>query len=1001
MTSPLPIGHTAGLHMPVIAPAPEGAKAAAHYAAVLAATSVTATPTEYSGLEVAVSNPAFGGLFAMTGGLVTFIPPGKPLPTLGQEPSPGAGSLHLQTWAADIAFMSDKKKFPGVPPLFQVLYLNVRPDTVRTALGPWVRSLSEPALKAAWDSSVPYTPNLTQLQENYLDRIVRGDWSVLVRAGTPIGEAGYRDPSNPAAGCAFTLRSTDSAGSDLSPLLHVRGMPSLDPARWTGHPLIAQVANVVVPVDIHLQFEVWESGDVYRSLPAGVPVELVDYDPVLADDVLATELTDSQGRVHFTISNLPALGEQQPDLYFRVRTQGMQHAGHTLPDQWSTKGWNATDRSPGYYAAFAGTRLGNTSTPLVFRIGFDFHARLVYALGAKVPLAQKLAGTSISVTKGAATVQGSTSALGDNRLVGMTLRTAGDHTGYVITKVNPTGPTLTLNHPYMGKTDKGKAFDVYAPAPPGISVALWDADPDPSLDDSPIDPGDLGGIRIADLRTDKKGEVHGIRFDLAPGGNIYFEVSFEIQDPDPAVQLPRAYVAALTPYTWKTCALGTDRVAIMRNDSPSLGDSSRPLLLRCSEDKRNVYLYFLKCLRELHITFRELTAGAWKGVKDLRFHPFAPASSFSWPVGFVNLSSADHWDRQTIMHEIGHQLMWEELGVSSPGIAYEEIFGDLTMVHYDNLIYSRELALAEGWGNFVGHMFEPPGHSPPVNTLVRGPVSFVHGASAVTLTGGTPWNENWNLATLHVEGENTWYSVVGPPVSSAGSPPTTHQLTLDRPYEGSTGTGKRQWLHLPVYDKQTELWEPLFPTPPSAIDGKGERAEGAFTNALSLIFERQVKGAKIPETLNGDVLSTAPWLKSPPIRKSFLDLIWNPFKALRTAERQDSRQLFEKIKAGNTSVWHEVHAELQHVNIMPAVPSVASIVPSSGPAAGGQRVTITGDNFVRDADVLIGGKPASKVVVLSATKLEADTPPGTAGGATVVVHTLSGSGTQAGGYTYT
>ena len=84
-------------------------------------------------------------------------------------------------------------------------------------------------------------------------------------------------------------------------------------------------------------------------------------------------------------------------------------------------------------------------------------------------------------------------------------------------------------------------------------------------------------------------------------------------------------------------------------------------------------------------------------------------------------------------------------------------------------------------------------------------------------------------------------------------------------------------------------------------------------------------------------------------------------------------------------------------------PTFTSISPSSGPAAGGQTVTITGTNFITGAGattVTIGGTAATGVSVSTSTTLTATTPLGTAGSANVVVTTAGGSATGTGAYTY-
>jgi glucose/arabinose dehydrogenase len=83
-------------------------------------------------------------------------------------------------------------------------------------------------------------------------------------------------------------------------------------------------------------------------------------------------------------------------------------------------------------------------------------------------------------------------------------------------------------------------------------------------------------------------------------------------------------------------------------------------------------------------------------------------------------------------------------------------------------------------------------------------------------------------------------------------------------------------------------------------------------------------------------------------------------------------------------------------------PTVTSISPTSGPAAGGTPVTITGTNFVSGATVTLGGTAATSVVVVSSTTITATTAAHAAGTVNVVVtNTDTQSGTLINGYTYT
>ncbi len=82
-------------------------------------------------------------------------------------------------------------------------------------------------------------------------------------------------------------------------------------------------------------------------------------------------------------------------------------------------------------------------------------------------------------------------------------------------------------------------------------------------------------------------------------------------------------------------------------------------------------------------------------------------------------------------------------------------------------------------------------------------------------------------------------------------------------------------------------------------------------------------------------------------------------------------------------------------------PAVASVNPSSGPAAGGVSVTIEGSGFRTGASVTFGGSPATNVVVFGGTIITALTPPHLLGRVTVSVTNPDGqSASLENGYTY-
>ena len=83
-------------------------------------------------------------------------------------------------------------------------------------------------------------------------------------------------------------------------------------------------------------------------------------------------------------------------------------------------------------------------------------------------------------------------------------------------------------------------------------------------------------------------------------------------------------------------------------------------------------------------------------------------------------------------------------------------------------------------------------------------------------------------------------------------------------------------------------------------------------------------------------------------------------------------------------------------------PTITSVVPAAGPAAGGTAVTISGTGFITGAGVVVGGVAATGVTVVNSTTIAATTAAHATGPVAVVVtNTDSLSGTKSSGFTYT
>jgi len=590
--------------------------------------------------------------------------------------------------------------------------------------------------------------------------------------------------------------------------------------------------TVLNRINIFLKFEVWNlNTHTFEPLPSGLAVELVDED-IGPDDTLATQQTDDQGRVLFNLPNFGTSGEDEPDLYFLVQSNGRFHAGHLLPDEWATKGWRATDGSPGLFDDFTGTQLGSEAAPLTYRIGLDFHARLRYDV------------------------------------------------------------------------DAGGRAGLTDPAPIGSGISFL-----------------VNNDRRRTFLTDVNGEVHGVIFDVEGGDRVSIRVDFDIRDS--AINMNRAIVDI---DQWET--------EFDDNDQTSIATHAAPLVLHANSDDRNVALYFLKLLRELSTFLFHMTGGIWTGFDELEFNRSSISGvAFSWPVGSVNLPPTDHWDRGTIIHEMTHQIMWKEHNRSSANVAFEAIFGQLSLTHFETLLTNPEHALIEGWAELMQVIFEGIG-------------------------------------------------------------------TLNFPIIDASGTR--------IVEDRSGNIRPLGPPP----NNRGESVEGAYASGMWAIFENHVvtatvtANANIPESVDGDVTATAPWITNANVRQRFLAMIWEPFRNLSGgASDPTTTQMFARIRARNAALWHLLQPELQAFNMAMDIPSITSLSPNSGPSAGGQRVTIRGTNFVSGMQVQFaqappGGGPALNVSVTNSTTLTADTPSGVVGSANVIVTTLAGSDTLVGSYTY-
>lgn len=81
-------------------------------------------------------------------------------------------------------------------------------------------------------------------------------------------------------------------------------------------------------------------------------------------------------------------------------------------------------------------------------------------------------------------------------------------------------------------------------------------------------------------------------------------------------------------------------------------------------------------------------------------------------------------------------------------------------------------------------------------------------------------------------------------------------------------------------------------------------------------------------------------------------------------------------------------------------PTISTVFPATGAAAGGTVVTVTGTGFTPATTVTFGGTAGTAVSVKNLTTLTVTTPAKTAGAYNVVATTVGGVATKTNGFTY-
>lgn len=915
--------------MPAIAPAPSGTDAEQHYQGVLSQLQVSIEENSTNeGLTIGFSPPTDQNveLFATNPAQALYVPPGT---TIAIGPAAGFSGLDVEVTApADAgALVLERigRKFvrgldqPGLPNYGYVVYNGVEESTVRAALEPVVKGLPLAELEAKWleQSSV----SRSTLESNYLDRFIQGGVYLAVDRGQSLGRPAQEDATDPNSDREFGFRMVtpqngNGSYTELRPLPLLRAIAGSDPTRYAGHPLVAEAGSIQGEAVFHVGFELWDpdasSGTPslgYVPLDSGVEVALM-VDDFASDTEVATATTNADGAVEFTVSDPDdALGDA-PNVYFLVRTQERQQAGHNMPEEWSTKGWVNRDGTPGLLESYVGTQFGTQAAPVTYGIGVDYHFEMRFR--------------------------------------------------------NPRSNALQN-------------------LPPGMTAEVG-IESLPPLDE----------IHERHPTTASRSRADGVIFDIDPGDTLYLQVPAHVVDADIGLGMSvfwnPEFDRFIVPdnHTFDLSdPLGTDytpRIHQADIEGQSIGTYTSPRQA-VAKDSGATAVYFLKLGYELCTFFSLMTNGTWRGLEGITITPFAPANAFSWPEGFVWIDDGSFDERGTIIHELTHQVLWRELDIDEldvEALAVKQMSNNWLRNVLDTL--DTDIGDALGMGdtvesfNHILHSSDLLGN--PYNSLIEGWPYFVSGLFA----------SGQRLPNPSIVGPNTQLRRIDELMSNV-----------------SWGSGS--------YD--------LGPPPKD----RGESVEGAFTNAMSLLFQEEVLAASsfsfplIPEPSDHDITEDGSgnptWVTDATVQQRFREVIWEPLLALRGVQSEgekDATRLLEETRNMNPYRWHDMAATLQSFNIANDDPEVDTVSPQGVPAGATPTspVTITGDNFVAGrTSVLFGSASSPSVTVTSSTELTAEVPPRSSAGSvdltvSVEAETPSGSSTWNldpatinGGFTYT
>jgi hypothetical protein len=376
------------------------------------------------------------------------------------------------------------------------------------------------------------------------------------------------------------------------------------------------------------------------------------------------------------------------------------------------------------------------------------------------------------------------------------------------------------------------------------------------------------------------------------------------------------------------------------------------------------------------ITVMEYTGGSWQPVGSPDFYNgYANQDSLYVYNGtpYVAYSDSDTGNQATVMEYTGGS--WQPVGSPdfSSGVAVYEslyVYNGTPYVAYQDYANGSRATVME----YTGGSWQPVG-SPGFFS------GYSYSRESLSVYNGTPYlayidgSNNQRTTVVEYTGDS-WQMVGGVPAAGIyGGFPDSLYIYNGTPYvayDGGNNDGKATVMEA----------VPAAPAPAPALTATAAPGSATGTTAVTatpassdtLAVEVSTSSIAVPNV--GDPAPTGSGVTNPYTSGSDVSGVVNG----------DYVGVYDLSSSGTVVAFTQIQLTNADINSL-AAPAVTGISPTSGPAAGGAAVIITGTGFTGATEVNFGATPADSFTVNSDTQITATSPAECAGTVDVTVTT--------------